>query len=85
MNSRPPLPYPPRFMTDAQLREHFGLSERALNRLRATRRFPPKDGLVNRTDRMAVEIFFDRRAGIASPVATHDNLAVVDGEENFNV
>jgi len=75
--------FPPRFMTDQQLREHFGLTERALTRLRATRRFPQKDGLINRTDRRAVELFFDQRAGIASPFG-RGNVAVIDGEENFN-
>jgi hypothetical protein len=74
----------PRFMSDEQLREYFGLSERALTRLRATSHFPARDGLINKTDRRAVELFFDRRAGIAFPVAANGNLAVVDGEENFD-
>lgn len=74
----------PRFMTDQQLREHFGLSERALVRLRATKSFPRKDELINRTDRRAVEVFFDRRSGIASPMAVGAKVAVFDGEENFN-
>jgi len=74
----------PRFMTDQQLRDHFGLPERALDRLRATRTFPQKDGLVNKTDRRAVEVFFDRRAGIPSPIAVGGHTAVTDGEENFD-
>ncbi|OWK20088.1 hypothetical protein AJ88_33155 [Mesorhizobium amorphae CCBAU 01583] len=71
-------------MTDQQLRERFGLPERALDRLRATRTFPPKDGLVGRTDSRAVELFFDRRAGILSPTAVGGHTAVIDGEENFD-
>lgn len=73
----------PRFMTDEELRTYFGLSERALTRLRATNRFPQKDGLINKTDRRAVELFFDRRAGLASPMAAIDGMALIDGEENF--
>lgn len=76
--------YVPRFMSDEELRSFFGLSERALTRLRATSRFPQRDGLINKTDRRAVELFFDRRAGLASPVGTSDLLASADGEENFN-
>lgn len=73
----------PRFMTDDELRRHFGLSERALDRLRAGRSFPRKDGLINKTDRRAVEVFFDQRAGIASPMAG-GFAAVMDGEERFD-
>jgi hypothetical protein len=51
-------------MTDEILREHFGLSERALRRLRAMRDFPRKDIITNRTDSKAVDRFFDRRAGL---------------------
>lgn len=76
-------PYSPRFMTDEELRSYFGLSERALTRLRATARFPPKDGLINKTDRRAVELFFDRRAGLSSPMAAISGMAP-DGEEKFN-
>ncbi len=79
-----PRAVPPRFMNDQQLRDHFGLGDRALTRLRATRQFPPRDELINKTDRRAVELFFDRRAGIASPVAAAGGLAAVDGEENWN-
>ena len=74
----------PRFMTDEQLREYFGLSERAMDRLRATRTFPRKDDLINKTDRRAVEHFFDRRAGLASFMHVGGNPAVIDGEENFH-
>lgn len=73
----------PRFMTDSELREHFGLTDRALNRLRATRMFPTKDGLINKTDRRAVELFFDRRAGITSPAFGGDLAAAIDGQEVF--
>jgi hypothetical protein len=74
----------PRFMTDEELRTFFGLSERSLTRLRATSRFPQRDGLINKTDRRAVELFFDRRAGLPSPVAAINGMAAPDGEENFN-
>jgi hypothetical protein len=74
----------PRFMTDEQLRQHFGLSERALDRLRATNSFPRKDELVHKTDRRAVELFFDRRSGIVSFINVAGNPAVIDGEENFD-
>lgn len=73
----------PRFMTDDELRSYFGLSERALNRLRATNRFPQRDALINKTDRRAVELFFDRRSGLASPMAAINGMAAPDGEENF--
>lgn len=70
----------PRFMTDHELRSFFGLSERALQRLRLTGRFPKKDGLVNKTDRKLVSLFFDHRSGIeiVRPVFAKD------GEENFD-
>lgn len=73
----------PRFMTDDELRAFFGLSERALARLRATNRFPQRDALINKTDRRAVELFFDRRSGLASPMVAIDGMAAPDGEENF--
>jgi hypothetical protein len=73
----------PRFMTDGQLRDYFGLTERALMTFRAMQTFPQKDGLINKTDRRAVEIFFDRRAGIPSPSFANGNSAVADGEEDF--
>lgn len=78
-----PLPAP-RFVTDDQLRAHFGLSQRALNALRAGRSFPRKDALIGKTDRRAVEIFFDRRAGIHSPALAGGMAAVHDGVENFD-
>jgi len=73
----------PRFMNDQELLAYFGLSERALARLRATQRFPQKDELINKTDRRAVELFFDRRAGLPSPMAAIPEMAAIDGEENF--
>lgn len=75
---------PPRFMTDEDLRAFFGLSDRALTRLRATTRFPQRDGLINKTDRRAVELFFDRRAGLPSHMEATNGMASVDGEENFS-
>ena len=73
---------PPRFMADEELRTHFGLSQRALDRLRHLPFFPARDGLINKTDRRAVEAFFDRRAGIASPA--QGGMVAVDGQENFD-
>ena len=70
----------PRFMTDPELREHFGLSERALNRLKLLPQFPKKDDMVNKTDRKAVDAFLDRRSGLVSALAS---LPVRDGKENF--
>lgn len=69
-------------MTDQQLRERFGLSERALKRLRLSFKFPPNDALINKTDSKLVDLFFDQRAGIASPI--HDGLFTVDGKENWD-
>jgi hypothetical protein len=74
----------PRFMTDEELRAYFGLSERAMTRLRATKGFPKRDDLINKTDSRAVGFFFDRRAGLPSPMAAINGMAAVDGEENFN-
>lgn len=83
MNARPNNLHPmPRFVTDAQLRAHFGLSARALNTCRQLTGFPQKDELVGKTDLNAVDFFFDRRAGIAKSAA-HGYPAVIDGEENF--
>ncbi|WP_187967927.1 hypothetical protein [Aquibium microcysteis] len=76
---------PPRFMTDDQLRDHFGLTERAFLRLRATRDFPRRDPLVNKTDRRAVDAYFDRRAKISSFVANGNNAVDPEQEENFDV
>lgn len=67
----------PRFMTDAELRQHFGLSERAMTRLRATKHFPRKDPLIGKTDRKVVERFFDHRAGLTGPAP------IPDGDEHF--
>lgn len=71
----------PRFLTDVELRLHFGLSERALTRLRLTGRFPGKDDLIGKTDRKLVDAFFDRRASLAGeyPPAWEQP----DGKENF--
>lgn len=67
----------PRFMSDAEIREYFGLSEGALSRLRMLQQFPRKDPLINKTDRVAVDRFFDYRAGFGeAPVAP-------DGPENW--
>ena len=74
----------PRFMNDEDLRAFFGLSERALTRLRATKAFPAKDGLINKTDRRAVSLFFDHRAGLLSSVAAINGMATPDGEEHFD-
>lgn len=75
---------PPRFMTDEQIREHFGLSERALSRLRAIPSFPRRDPLVNKTDRFAVHAYFDWRAGIRSPSLAGNVAGGIDGEEHFD-
>ncbi|ESY21419.1 hypothetical protein X750_16810 [Mesorhizobium sp. LNJC394B00] len=69
-------------MTDTELRAFFGLSVRALDRLRATRKFPVKDSLINKTDRRAVDIFFDRRCGILPASARY--MSALDREENFS-
>jgi hypothetical protein len=66
-------------MTDAELRHYFGLSGRALARLRLTEHFPGKDPLVGKTDRKAVDRFFDRRAGLDRGQV----LVIEDGPENF--
>lgn len=71
-------------MTDEELRAFFDLTERALLRLRAGGNFPKRDVLVNKTDRRAVEIYFDRRAGILSSVGAGGLAPVVDGKECFD-
>lgn len=68
----------PRFVTDQQLREHFGISDRALQRLRLLRDFPRRDPLIGKTDRRAVDVFFDWRAGLSS------GDFAVDGDEDFS-
>jgi hypothetical protein len=80
-----PFVEPPRFMTDEQLRLYFGLSHRALMRLRGTRAFPARDRLVDKTDRRAVELFFDQRAGIRLSSFGAGNVAGPEEEENFDV
>lgn len=66
----------PRFMTDAELLQHFGISRRALQRLRLLNGFPGKDALVGKTDHKAVDRFFDARAGIGD--------LGMDGQENWS-
>jgi hypothetical protein len=83
MNVRPYFPSP-RFMTDEQLRKHFGLSDRALSRLRMNQGFPRRDDVTNKTDRKAVDLFFDLRAGIRSPKFAGEVAGRLDGEENFD-
>ena len=70
----------PRFMNDQQLRSHFGISQRALQRLRATGYFPSKDALIGKTDRRAVDRYFDTRAGIPQPPYS---FASDDGQEHW--
>lgn len=72
----------PRFLSDEEICRCYGLSDRALTRLRATRGFPQKDGLIRKTDRRAVDIFFDRRLGLESSGRGSD--FAVDGKENFH-
>jgi hypothetical protein len=67
----------PRFMTDKELRAHFGLTERALYRLRHTGRFPAKDNLIGKTDSRAVDRYFDQCEGIVS------EALAPDGPESF--
>ncbi|MBC6714718.1 hypothetical protein H9Q09_00780 [Aurantimonas sp. DM33-3] len=68
---------PPRFMTDEQLRAHFGLTERALRRFRATKDFPKRDVLAGKTDSKAVDRYFDRSSGL-EPNARGGRPAVVE-------
>lgn len=70
-------------MTDEELRTHFGLSSRALTRLRALRRFPKKDPLIGKTDRRAVDAFFDERSGLMEQIE-RPVLFGRDGPENFS-
>ena len=55
----------PRFLTDKQLKEYLGRTDAALRRCRAIRDFPRRDRLTDRTDSKAVDLFFDRRSGLA--------------------
>jgi hypothetical protein len=73
--------HPPRFMTDTEFRRYFGLSARALARLRLTGDFPAKDPLIGKTDRKAVDWFFDRRAGLGRAQVP----SIEDGPENFDI
>lgn len=67
-------------MTDAQMRKHFGLSERALQRLRNANNFPKRDELIGKTDSKAVDRYFDGRAGLLPPA----RIAYEDGQEKFD-
>jgi hypothetical protein len=51
-------------MTDAQIRAHFGLTERALMLLKSIRDFPQRDRITNKRDSKAVDRFFDRMSGL---------------------
>lgn len=77
------MPHFPRFMTDAELRAYFGLSERALRRLRMTGGFPKRDALIGRTDSKVVDLYFDQRSGLPARFTTA-GMAYVDGIENFD-
>lgn len=72
----------PRWMTDAQMMEAFGLSQRALSALRSNPKFPTRDALLNKTDSKAVDAFFDKRSGLSLHPSSHGPFAH-DGEENF--
>ena len=72
----------PRWMTDNQLIEAFGLSQRALTALRSNRAFPKRDEVLNKTDSKAVDMFFDNRSGLGVQSSFH-GVTAVDGEENF--
>lgn len=73
----------PRLMSDQELRDHFGLSERKLRAARSMPGFPRRDPVFKKTDRKAVEIWFDRRAGIGTLPVGHGNPVVVDGKEHL--
>lgn len=70
-------------MTDGELCEHFGISERKLRAARSVPGFPKRDPLFGKTDRKAVENWFDRRAGIGNVSIAHGKPAVIDGKENL--
>ena len=73
-------PAAPRMMTDTELQQFFGISAAALKKLRADPRFPRKDGIINKTDRRAVDTYFDIRAGLNNPSMVGK---AADGKENF--
>ena len=55
----------PRFMTDAELKQHFGVGESSLRALRRDPKFPQKmRPELTRTDSRAVDHHFDIRSGI---------------------
>ncbi|WP_354063896.1 hypothetical protein [Devosia sp. 2618] len=70
-------------MIDAELRAYFGLSERALQRLRMTGKFPKKDALIGKTDSKAVDHYFDQRAGLVATHLEYDREAEL-AKENFS-
>ena len=70
-------------MTDGELRAYFGLSERALFRLKLSAGFPQRDSIIIKTDSKAVDDYFDQRAGLASQ-ATTGGMVHRDGTENFD-
>ena len=72
----------PRWMTDAQVIKHFGLSQNALKTLRSNRSFPQRDPVLRKTDSKAVDAFFDNRSGLAVQSVSIGQM-VPDGEENF--
>jgi len=49
----------PRFMTDAELAEHFGIDKAALRDLRRDQSFPHKMAPIGKTDSRAVDHYFD--------------------------
>ncbi|MCJ8310943.1 MAG: hypothetical protein HRU27_19400 [Rhizobiaceae bacterium] len=67
-----------RFLTDGELRQVFGLTENALKALRKNRRFPRHHPLFKKTDRRAVDLYFDNESGIGQFSAFKP-----DGKENF--
>jgi hypothetical protein len=72
----------PRFVTDSDLMRAFGLSKNALAAFRRNPAFPKRDPVLKKTDRKAVDSFFDKRAGLTVHVSPHGQ-SVHDGEENF--
>jgi hypothetical protein len=74
---RAPLAHNTRFLTDAELRSAFGLSERALQQLRILGGFLAKDSIVKKTDRKLVDRFFDIRSGV-------EPFTTADGQEHWD-
>ena len=69
-----------RFLTDGELRRVFGLTESALKALRKKRTFPRHHPLFRKTDRRAVDLYFDNESGIGQISALKP-----DGRENFGI